>query len=111
MAISPYTIRVVPPGGELREFVIHPETVERITLDFTDMLDSGEAVSTPTWSKIPSGATLQLLDPSLTTPNATIKVAYGAAGEDVRVKCVAPLTGGQGRTFVAQFIVRVRATQ
>lgn len=110
MAIDAFTIRAGASGAQVRQFTIHPSSVERFTIDFTDVLDSGETVGTPTWSKVPTGATLTLLDAATSSPNATIKAHLGADGENVTVQCLAPLSGGQGRSFVVQFCVHVRSS-
>lgn len=110
MAIDGYTIRAGVGSGPVRQFTIHPSSVERFTIDFTDVLDSGETVGSPTWSKVPTGATLTLLDASTSSPNATIKAHLGADGENVTVQCLAPLSGGQGRSFVVQFCIHVRSS-
>ena len=89
----------------------HPSAAESITVDFTDLLNSGETVSTATWAT-PSPVTSPALTctlPTTASPNAEVLVSAGAAGSNYSLTCTVVTAGGTGRTLIWRCTVQVRS--
>lgn len=104
MTLAAYTIRASARDGH-RIFPLAPTALAYFAVDFTDMLDTSETLSTATWT-VATG--LSSVDPVLASPIAKVKLYSGTVDTDVLVTCKVTTTGGLGHDIVQTFTVQVR---
>lgn len=103
MALSGNTL-LVAPGKSHGVFRKTPAGVVAYTVDFTGALESGETLSTATWSEggLTAGGTTQA------TPLTSITLSGGTADSNYLVSV--SVTTSASRTVSATFTVQVRTS-
>lgn len=102
-ALAANTVRVSPSGGH-RVFRKVPLAAEWYAFDFTDVLGSGETLSTATWVEggLTAGSTSQV------SPYSEIRLSGGTDGNNYSVSV--SITTSASRTVTGQLTIQVRAT-
>lgn len=105
-ALAAFTVRVCANGGH-RIFRLHKSAAEIFAVDFTDVLISGDTVSSVSWTV---GTGLTAGTATLATPIATIKLSGGSSyeGYNVDVRCNATTSNSAGTAVLATFTVQIR---